>query len=140
MKPKTSWIVCVGCNHDACGAIKSEVGGCSTGNHFVSFVRAYARSGCLVELDLKLCWLPFCRFPFGLGELSLSPFAMEAPWRLVEARLCTSLHRFCIVNTIKKQAFCTIEALRDSGLYNIKLGSPRASTDRRGCQPRHLEF
>ena len=67
-------------------------------------------------------------------------YAMEAPWRLVEARLCTSLHRFCIVKTIKKQAFCTIEALRDSGLYNIKLGSPRASTDRRGCQPMHLEF
>ena len=100
MKPKTSWIVCVGCNHDACGAIKSEVGGCSTGNRFVSFVRACARSGCLVELDLKLCWLPFYRFPFGLGELSLSPFAMEAPWRLVEARLCTGLQRFCIVKTM----------------------------------------
>ena len=180
-------------------------GGAQPGNRFVSFGRAYARSGCLVELDLKLCWLPFYRFPFGLGELSLSPFAMEAPWKLVEARLCTGLQRFCIVKTmdfatshmpwrlhggswrpvsvrasnafalqkqwilqhlichggsmeargglslyepppllhckkIEKRAFCTIEALRDSGLYNIKLGSPRASTDRRGCQPRHLEF
>ena len=25
--------------------------------------------------------------------------AMEAPWRLGEARLCTGLHRFCIVKT-----------------------------------------
>ena len=27
-----------------------------------------------MELDLKLCWLPFSLFPFGLGELSLFPF------------------------------------------------------------------
>ena len=97
-------------------------------------MRAYARSGCLVELDLKLCWLPFYRFPSGLGEPSLSPFAMwrlhgsswrpvsvhgpptllhcknnrfcnisyamEAPWRLVEARLCTGLQRFCTAKTM----------------------------------------
>ena len=70
MKPKTSLIVGVCCNHDACGAITSEVGGAQLGNRFVSFVRAYARSGCLVELDLKLCWFPYMpwRLHGGLGR------------------------------------------------------------------------
>ena len=40
----------------------------------------------------------------------------------MEACLCTGLHRFRIVKKIKKQECCTIEALRDSGLYDIKLG------------------
>ena len=31
-------------------------------------------------------------------------FAMEAPWRLGEARLCTGLHSFCIV---KPMVFAT---------------------------------
>ena len=34
---------------------------------------AYARSGCLVELELKRCWLAFSLFPFGPGEPSLFP-------------------------------------------------------------------
>ena len=33
--------------------IYRRLGGAQPGNRFVSFVRAYARSGCLVELDLK---------------------------------------------------------------------------------------
>ena len=32
-------------------------------HRFVSFVRAYARSGCLVELDLKFCGPAFSLFP-----------------------------------------------------------------------------
>ena len=65
-----------------------RLGGAQPGNRFVPFVRAYARSGCLVELDLKLCWPDFSLFPFGPGwswgfsfvgpggpgELSLFPF------------------------------------------------------------------
>ena len=65
-----------------------RLGGAQPGNLFVSFVRAYARSGCLVELDQKLCGPGFSLFPFalarswgfsfvvpgGLGELSLFPF------------------------------------------------------------------
>ena len=31
-------------------------GGAQPENRFVSFVRAHARSGCLLELDLKFCW------------------------------------------------------------------------------------
>ena len=42
-------------------------GAAQPGNRFVSFVRAYARSGCLVELDLKLCWPAFSLFPLGPG-------------------------------------------------------------------------
>ena len=150
MKPKTSWIVCVGCNHDACGAIKLEVGGCSAGKSF-RFVRACLRAVWLPSgIGSKIVLVAVLPFPFwsrgafsfpfchgGSMEARGGPslyrpptllhcknngfcnisYAMEAPWRLVEARLCTSLHRFCIVKTIKKQAFCTIEALRDSGLY-----------------------
>ena len=65
-----------------------RLGGAQPGNRFVSFVRAYARSGCLVELDQKLCGPGFSLFPFGRvrswgfsfvgpggpGELSLFPF------------------------------------------------------------------
>ena len=65
-----------------------RLGGAQPGNRFVSFVRAYARSGCLVELDQKFCWSAFSLFPFasarswgfsfvgpgGFGELSLFPF------------------------------------------------------------------
>ena len=40
----------------------------------VSFVRAYARSGCLVELDLKSGRASLSLFPFWPGELSLFPF------------------------------------------------------------------
>ena len=71
------------------GAFKNRrLGGAQPGNRFVSFVRAYARSGCLVELDQKFCWPAFSLFPFcwarswgfsfvgpgGFGELSLFPF------------------------------------------------------------------
>ena len=51
-------------------------GGAGPGNRFVAFVRAYARPGCLVELDLKSCVLLFSLFPFGLGELSLFHFGL----------------------------------------------------------------
>ena len=54
-----------------------RLGGAQPGNRFVSFVRAYARSGCLVELDQKMCWPGFSLFPFAPGypgELSLFPF------------------------------------------------------------------
>ena len=44
---------------------------------FISFVRAYARSGCLVELNLNLCSLSFSLFSFGFGELSLFSFGLE---------------------------------------------------------------
>ena len=50
-----------------------RLGGAQPGNHFVSFVRAYPRSGCLVELDLKSCGPLFSLFPLGRGELSLFP-------------------------------------------------------------------
>ena len=69
---------------------RSEVGGCSTGKsfRFVSFVRAYARYGCLLELDLKFWGSPLSLFSSvpgeswgfsflvlgGPGELSLFPF------------------------------------------------------------------
>ena len=51
-----------------------RLGGAQLGNRFVSFVRAYARSGCLVELDRNVCWLPFSLFPCCPGELSRFPF------------------------------------------------------------------
>ena len=65
-----------------------RLGGAQPGNRFVSFVRAYARSGCLVELDQKFggpafSLFPFCRArswgfsfvgPGGFGELSPFPF------------------------------------------------------------------
>ena len=53
-----------------------RLGGAQPGNRFVSFVRAYARSGCLVELDLKSCRLPFFLFPFGTGSF---PFSFLGP-------------------------------------------------------------
>ena len=53
-----------------------RLGGAQTGNRSVSFVRSYARSGCLVELDLNVCGPPFSLFPFGLRELSLFPFGL----------------------------------------------------------------
>ena len=65
-----------------------RLGGAQPGNRFVSFVSAYARSGCLVELDLKLCGPAFSLFPFapgfsfvgmgGPGELSLFPFGPKS--------------------------------------------------------------
>jgi len=42
-------------------------GGAQPGNRFVSFVRAYARSGCLVELDLKFRGSPLSLFPLVPG-------------------------------------------------------------------------
>ena len=42
-------------------------GGAQLGNRFVSFVRAYARSGCLVELDLNVCGPAFSLFPLVPG-------------------------------------------------------------------------
>ena len=51
-----------------------RLGGAQPGNCFVSFSRAYARSGCSVELDLNFGGPLFSLFPFGRGELSLSPF------------------------------------------------------------------
>ena len=75
-----------------------RLGGAQPGNRFVSFVRAYARSGCLVELDQKSCWPGFSLFPFGparswgfsfvgpggFGELSLFPFgAASFPFSLL---------------------------------------------------------
>jgi len=39
-------------------------GGAQPGNRFVSFVRAYARSGCLVELDLKFRGFPLQKTTF----------------------------------------------------------------------------
>ena len=44
-----------------------RLGGAQPGNRFVSFVRAYARSGCLVELDLKSCGPGFSLFPLASG-------------------------------------------------------------------------
>ena len=44
-----------------------RLGGAQPGNHFVSFMCAYTRSGCLVELDLKLCGPAFSLFPFAPG-------------------------------------------------------------------------
>ena len=77
------------------GNLKIEIGAWGAAqpeNRFVSFVRAYARSGCLVELDLKSCWPGFSLFPWGLarswgfsfcvldgfGERSLFPFGRRA--------------------------------------------------------------
>ena len=75
-----------------------RLGGAQPGNRFVSFVRAYARSGCLVELDQKSCGLGFSLFPCGparswgfsfcgpggFGELSLFPFgAASFPFSLL---------------------------------------------------------
>ena len=75
-----------------------RLGGAQPGNRFVSFVRAYARSGCLVELDQNVCGLGFSLFPFawarswgfffcvsgGFGELSLFPFgAASFPFSLL---------------------------------------------------------
>ena len=48
--------------------------GAQRGNRLVSFLRAYARSGCLVELDLKFCWSRFplsLLVPGGLGAFPL---------------------------------------------------------------------
>ena len=44
-----------------------RLGGAQPGNRFVSFVRAYVRSGCLVELDLKFRGPAFSLFPLGSG-------------------------------------------------------------------------
>ena len=43
------------------------------GNRFVSFVRAYARSGCLVKTGLGSHANPSSLFPFSLGDPSLFP-------------------------------------------------------------------
>ena len=48
------------------------------GNRFVSFVRAYARSGCLVTLNLNLCWWSFSLFSVSFGELSLSRVVLRS--------------------------------------------------------------
>ena len=84
-------------SHEAL-TINRRLGGAQPGNRFVSFVRAYARSGCLVELDLKCGWLAFSLFPWGparswgfsfcgpggFGELSLFPFgAASFPFSLL---------------------------------------------------------
>ena len=67
-------------------ALNRRLGGAQPGNRFVPFVRAYARSGCLVELDLTFCWPAFSLLSFGLGELSLFPSGVEelslfpSPW------------------------------------------------------------
>ena len=54
-----------------------RLGGAQPGNRFVSFVRAYARSGCLVELDQNVCRLPFSLFPFwSWGVLGLFFFGL----------------------------------------------------------------
>ena len=69
-----------------------RLGGAQPGNRFVSFVRACARSGCLVDLDQKSCWPGFSLLPLGsarswgfsflvsggFGELSLFPFGAGA--------------------------------------------------------------
>ena len=60
-----------------------RLGGAQPGNRLVSFLRSYARSGCLVELALKSCCPPFSLFPFGTGELSLFSFgATSFPFSL----------------------------------------------------------
>ena len=43
------------------------------GNRFVSFVRAYARSGCLVKTGLGSNAVPSSLFPFSIGDPSLFP-------------------------------------------------------------------
>ena len=53
-----------------------RLGSAQPGSRFDSFVRTYARSGCLVELDLKFRGPAFSLFPFGLGELSLFPVGL----------------------------------------------------------------
>ena len=73
-------------------------GAAQPGNRFVSFVRAYARSGCLVELGQKFGGPAFSLFPLagarswgfsfvgpgGFGELSLFPFgAASLPFSLL---------------------------------------------------------
>ena len=63
-------------------SLDRKLGGAQPGNR-VSFVRAYARSGCLVELELNVCWLAFSLFPFCPEELSLFPFgALSFPFSL----------------------------------------------------------
>ena len=79
-------------------ATDRRLGGAQPGNRFVSFVRAYARSGCLVELDQKFCGPGFSLFPLGwarswgfsfcvsggFGERSLFPFgAASFPFSLL---------------------------------------------------------
>ena len=50
------------------------MGGAQPGSRFVSFVRSYAWSGCLVELDKNVCGPPFSLFPFCPGgKFSLFP-------------------------------------------------------------------
>ena len=44
-----------------------RLGGAQPGNRFVSFVRTYARSGCLAELDLKFHEPAFSLFPLVPG-------------------------------------------------------------------------
>ena len=41
---------------------------------FRSRVRVYARSGCLMELDLNVCWLLFSLFPFPFWSRGAFPF------------------------------------------------------------------
>ena len=55
------------------GCIHRRLVGAQPGNSFVSFVRAYARFGCLVELDLKRGGLAF---PFSLLAPPSFPFSL----------------------------------------------------------------
>ena len=47
----------------------------------------------------SLCGPPTLLHCKSMGFCNIS-YAMEAPWRLVEARLYTGLQRFCIVKTM----------------------------------------
>ena len=59
--------------------IYRRLGGAQPGNRFVSFVRAYARSGCLVELDQSVCGPAFSLFPLGWASLRSWGFSFVGP-------------------------------------------------------------
>ena len=88
-----------------------RLGGAQPGNRFVSFVRAYSRSGCPVEWDLKngrpppfpFPSLPRGAFPFPFGgdELSLFPspnrpnLLSNFSWAYRYSKNPATLHKCC---------------------------------------------
>ena len=136
-------------------SIHRRLGGAQPGHRFVSFVRAYARSGCLVKLDLKLCWLLFSLFPFGLGKFSLFSFGLgnfriprccncERPAVLQRALACAIQHM--ATESCWKGCRCSLflQGIPLAGLQAPPGTSPRANLQKTlhstmiGCQaPQH---
>ena len=92
-----------------------RLGGAQPGNRFVSFVRAYARSGCLVELDIKRCCPPFSLFPFWPDGLSFFSFGPKELSLFPSPHPPNLLSNFCWAY-LQTSGFVTSRELRNEGV------------------------